>query len=208
VAISRAQRDANPLVRYAGVVPNGIDVDAHPFRSSEDKDDYVVFVGRSNPDKGPELAIDVARAAGLPIMMVTKRAEPSEREHWECTVEPKLGPDVTVYDDIPHDDVLSLVASARAMVFPIQWDEPFGLVMAESLACGTPVITRPLGAAQEIVCDGETGFLCDSVEEMGDAVRAACRLSANACCEQARRRFSADAMVEGYERIYRAVAQL
>jgi glycosyltransferase involved in cell wall biosynthesis len=200
VAISHAQRRGNPAVRYAGVVPNGIDIPAHPFRA--EKDDYLVFVGRAHPDKGPEHAIDVARAAGKPLVLVTKRAEPVERDHWERAVAPRLGAGVTVYDDLPHHDVLELVAGARAMVFPIQWEEPFGLVMAEALACGTPVITRPLGAAQEIVTHGETGFLCDGTAAMARAVADVGCVSPAACRERAVRCFSAEAMVDGYERVY------
>jgi glycosyltransferase involved in cell wall biosynthesis len=207
VAISHAQQGANRSVRYAGVVPNGIDVAAHPFRA--EKDEYLVFVGRANPDKGPEVAVEVARGAGLPLVIVTKRAEPVEARHWEVAVEPLLDADVTVHDDLPHDEVLSIVSRARAMVFPIQWPEPFGLVMAEALACGTPVITRPLGAACEIVSDGETGFLCTDVDAMVRAVRQVRRLSPEACRQRALHCFSAESMVAGYERVYESsVARL
>jgi glycosyltransferase involved in cell wall biosynthesis len=202
VAISHAQQRANPSVRYAGVVPNGIDVAAHPFRA--EKDDYLVFVGRAHPDKGPEVAIEVAHDAGLPLVIVTKRAEPLEERHWEHAVAPRLDGDVTVHDDLPHDEVLPIVAGARAMVFPIQWPEPFGLVMAEALACGTPVITRPLGAATEIVSDGETGFLCPDLDAMVRAVGQVHRLSPEACRQRAEHCFSAEAMVAGYERVYDA----
>lgn len=203
VAISEAQRAINPDLEYAGVVPNGIDLDAHPFQA--DKEDFLVFVGRSNPEKGPELAVDVARRAGLPLVMVVKRAEPHEQRHWRAVVEPRLTGGETVLEDVPHAELISLVSRARAMVFPIQWDEPFGLVMTESMACGTPVITRPLGAARELVRHGETGFLCDTVDEMAAAVGAVSQLSAESCRAHVARHFSADAMVDRYSAIYERI---
>ncbi|HZU72314.1 MAG TPA: glycosyltransferase [Acidimicrobiales bacterium] len=202
MAISVTQRDANPEVSYAGVVPNGIDVDNHPFRA--DKDDYLIFVGRCNADKGPELAVEVARRAGRRLVMVLKRSEPHEVHHWESEVEPVLTGTETILEDLPHDEVVSLMAGATAMVFPIRWPEPFGLVMAEAMACGTPVVTRPLGAAQEIVADGETGYLRDGVDELARAVADVERISPHACRERAARHCSGRAMVDGYERLYEA----
>jgi glycosyltransferase involved in cell wall biosynthesis len=134
--------------------------------------------------------------------MVVKRAEPEEQRHWDEVVAPILTGQETVLEGVAHDEVVSLVAGARAMVFPIQWEEPFGLVMTEALACGTPVITRPLGAACEVVSHGETGFLCDTVEEMTDAVAMVATLSPQACRQSVIERFSGDAMVDGYERLY------
>ena len=204
VAISEAQRSMNDAVKYAGVVPNGIDVDSIPFR--DDKDDYLVFVGRCNPEKGPEIAVEVARKVGLPLVMVVKRSEPHEQAHWEAVVEPVLTGDEAIHDDVAPGDLAPLVAGARAMVFPIQWEEPFGLVITEAMACGTPVITRPYGAATELVDDGVTGFLCETVDDMVDAVGRLDTISAAACRERVERRFSKDAMVDGYGQIFERVA--
>lgn len=203
VAISDTQRAANPEAEYAAVVPNGVDLSSHPYR--EDHDGYLVFVGRVNREKGPEHAVEVARRAGLPLVMVVKRAEDFERRHWETHVAPRLRGDETVLDNLPHDEVLDLVAGARAMVFPIQWQEPFGLVMAEAMATGTPVVTRPLGAARELVRHGETGFLCDSVDDMVAAVHRVGTLSPAMCRAHVAKHYSSGAMVEGYERLYRRV---
>lgn len=205
VAISDAQRRANTDVRYAGVVHNGVDLARHPYRA--DKEDFCVFVGRVNPEKGPEIAIDVARAAGLPLTMIVKRAEPGEHEYWDTVVAPRLGSDVTVLEQPPHAVKVDLVGRARATICPITWPEPFGLVLAESLACGTPVITRPLGAAPEIVVDGVTGFLCDTVREMADAVGRAAALDPADCRARAEARFSETAMVRGYECVYASVLE-
>ena len=118
-------------------------------------------------------------------------------------VAPLLGDDVVVIDQPPHEVKVDLMGRARALVFPIDWPEPFGLVMTEAMACGTPVITRPLGAAPEIVTDGVTGFLCSTQRQMVDAVAAAAELRPEDCRSRVEKLFSAQAMVTGYEAVYR-----
>jgi glycosyltransferase involved in cell wall biosynthesis len=203
VAISHAQAAVNPDVGYAGVVHNGVDLDRHPY--CDTKEDFLVFVGRVNADKAPEIAVEVARAAGLPLTMMVKRSEPTEWDYWNEVVVPLLHDGVEVIEQPPHAMKVELVGRARATLCPINWPEPFGLVLAESLACGTPVITRPVGAAPEIVTHGSTGFLCDTTEEMIEAVDGVASLSPQVCREHAAERFSADAMVGSYEAVYRAV---
>lgn len=202
VAISHSQKAANRSVEYAGVVHNGIDIDAHPFQS--EKEDFLVFLGRINPDKAPEVAIEVAREGGLPLTMIIKRSEPEEWEYWHEHVVPLLGSDITVIEQPAHHIKVDLLGRARALVCPIRWPEPFGLVFVEALACGTPVITRPFGAAPEIVSK-EVGFLCDDLPEMIAAVEASADLSPFACRARATDHFSGDAMVRGYEAVYRSV---
>jgi len=202
VAISDAQRRENPHVGYAATVHNGIDVHAHPMGTH--KDDYLVFVGRVNPDKGPEVAVEVAHRSGLPLVMIVKRGEPEEQAYWDEVVAPRLRGDELVLEQPPHTVKASLVARARAALCPIDWPEPFGLVLAEALACGTPVITRPLGAAPEIVLDGVTGFLCDTVDDMVASVGRARRIRPEACRDAVEARFSGAAMVAGYLAVYRA----
>src|SRR5205823_1915211 len=119
VAISHAQRADNPGLRYAGVVHNGIDLAGYPL--VETKDDFLVYVGRANPDMGPTLAIEVARRAGLLLAMVVKRNEPFERAYWDEIVVPMLHDEVEVYQNVTHEDKADLLGRARAMVFPIQW---------------------------------------------------------------------------------------
>jgi len=201
VAISQAQRAANPQLHYAGVVYNGIDLAAHPFNAV--KEDFVVFLGRISPEKRPEIAIDVAREAKLPLVMIIKRSEPAERAYWDEIVAPRLSDEVTVLDEPPHAVKVDLLGRARAMLFPIDWPEPFGLVMTEAMACGTPVIARPLGAAPEIIVDGVTGFLCSTPARMVEAVISSKTLRPEECRARVERHFSAPVMVDGYERIYR-----
>jgi glycosyltransferase involved in cell wall biosynthesis len=203
VAISHAQRAANPRLTYAGVVYNGIDVNAHPFNPV--KEDFLVFVGRSSPEKRPEVAIEVAREAGLPLVMMLKRVEAAERDYWEQVVAPLLDKDIEVLEEPSQDVKVDIMGRARAMLFPIDWPEPFGLVMTEAMACGTPVIARPLGSAPEIIVDGVTGFLCTSEDEMVDAVTAVGDVKPEACRLRVEKHFSREAMVAGYERVYRAV---
>jgi glycosyltransferase involved in cell wall biosynthesis len=203
VAISQAQAALNSDVDYAGMVYNGIDLAVHPYQDT--KEDFLVFVGRVNADKAPEIAIQVARAARLPLTMMVKRSEPAEWDYWNEVVEPLLHEDVTVIEQPPHAMKVDLIGRARATLCPINWPEPFGLVLAESLACGTPVITRPVGAAPEIITQGVTGFLCDTTNEMTAAVERVATLSPQVCRDHAAERFSADSMVDGYEAIYRTV---
>lgn len=203
VAISEAQRRDNPDIRYAGTVPNGIDLDAYPFRT--DKGEHLVYIGRANPDKGPADAITMARRAGMPLKMILKRTEPSERAYFDDAVAPLLGSDVELFESVAHDVKVDLLGRARAMIFPIRWPEPFGLVMAEAMACGTPVVTTNWGAAPELVDDGVTGFRRDSYAELVDALGLVGDLDPAACRARVEEHFSAEAMVQGYERVYEQV---
>jgi glycosyltransferase involved in cell wall biosynthesis len=200
VAISDAQRADNDNVAYVGTVYNGIDLADYPYR--EDKDDFLVYIGRANPDKGPKEAITIARRAGLPLQMILKRSEPPEREYFEHEIEPLLASDVELHENVSHETKVDLLGRARAMVFPIRWPEPFGLVMVEAMACGTPVVTTNWGAAPELVADGVTGFRRDGEDDLVTAVGLAADLSSAACRARVEEQFSGAAMVRGYEAVY------
>ena len=128
------------------------------------------YIGRANPDKGPKEAINIARRAGLPLHMILKRSEPPEREYFEREIEPVLASDVELHENVSHELKVDLLGRARAMIFPIRWPEPFGLVMVEAMACGTPVVTTNWGAAPELVDDGVTGFRRDGEDDLVEAV--------------------------------------
>jgi glycosyltransferase involved in cell wall biosynthesis len=205
VTVCDAQQTDNPDVPYLGTVHNGIDLDSYEYR--EEKDDVLVYIGRSNPDKGPKEAISIARRAGLPLQMILKRSEPPEREYFEHEIAPLLSSDIELYENVSHQDKVAMLGRSRAMIFPIRWPEPFGLVMVEAMACGTPVVTTNWGAAPEIVDDGVTGFRRDGDDDLVEAIGRVRTLSSAACRKRVEDLFSAQAMVRGYEAVYEGLAR-
>jgi len=200
ICISHPQRISAPEIPCTAVIPHGIDIQR--YRQGPGGGGYLAFVGRMNPDKGVHLAVEVARKAGMPLVMMVKMREALERDYFETRVEPLLGDDVTLLFEPDEDHRVDLVGRAEALINPIGWPEPFGLVMAEALACGTPVIARPHGAAQEIVEPGRTGFLHEEVEDLAEAVHQLDRIDRDACREAAERRFSMTRMVDDHVRLY------
>jgi glycosyltransferase involved in cell wall biosynthesis len=204
VAISESQRSMAPAnLRWAGVVYNGIPMDRYPFR--EDKDDFLFFLGRADEEKAPHLAIEAARRAGRRLVMCTTTKNERERRYWAEQVEPLLGDDVEVCGECPHDQKAELLGRAAALLFPIQWAEPFGLVLPEAMACGTPVVAWRNGSVPEVVADGETGFIVGSMEEMVAAIGRVGELDPYVLRDRVQQRFSAEAMLAGYERVYQEV---
>jgi len=207
VAISEAQRCANPAANFVGVAYNGIDPAGFPFRA--EKDDHLCFVGRASPDKGIVQAIEIAKRLGRRLVMVVKVHEPPEVEFWSKEVEPRLTRSVEVLKGAEPAHKLDVVSRARALLFPIQWDEPFGLVMTEAMACGTPVIACARGSAPEVVAHGETGFLVDPADAVDGSVaafRGVGSIDPAACRRRVEERFSTKRMVDAYESVYRRVA--
>ncbi|HXF58147.1 MAG TPA: glycosyltransferase family 4 protein [Actinomycetota bacterium] len=203
VAISHSQRSHMPDLHYGGVVYNGVDVDAYPFRA--EKEGFVLFLGRAAPEKGVLRAVLAAREAGVPLVLAVKVADRVEEEHWARDVVPNLPEGTQVLGEVSLEEKLDLLSRARAVLFPIDWDEPFGLVMAEAMACGTPVIATPRGAAPEVVADGVTGFLVSVEDYPREAARAIERLGEidpSGCRARVKELFSKEAMVAGYERVY------
>ncbi len=201
VAISTAQRDANSNVRYADTIHNGIDIDMYPMNEGPRSDD-LVYIGRANPGKNPDGAIRIARASDRPLKLIIKRHEPDEHDYWNHAVAPLLGSDVQVFEDVDHRTKVDLLGNAYAMVFPIQWPEPFGLVMVEAMACGTPVIARPVGAATELIEHGRCGFLSDTEAAMVQAIDRVADLDRAACRQRAITNFSSERMASDYERLF------
>jgi glycosyltransferase involved in cell wall biosynthesis len=203
VAISEAQRASRPTLRWVGTVHNGIDVDSYPFDTQ--KEDRFLFLGRMSPDKGVEDAIAIAEATRTPLVIAAKCDDPDEQRFFAERVEPRLNEQITYVGAVHGDSKLSLLASSKALLFPIQWEEPFGMVMAEALAAGTPVIARGRGSVPEIVRDGRTGFVADHIDELIDAAKRVDTIDPHACRADALARFDSSVMTDGYERVYRSV---
>jgi glycosyltransferase involved in cell wall biosynthesis len=202
VALSEAQLGDSPAsLRIAAVVPNPIDVAAWPF--SERKGDYLLWIGRMNEEKGPHRALEAARRSGSRLVLAGP-VQPGQEEFFEREVAPHLDrPDVSYVGEVGGRRKAELFAGARALLMPIRWPEPFGMVMVEALATGTPVIAFAEGSAPEIVEDGRCGFLVEDVEGMAAAVARLGSIEPFDCREAARR-FDADSVAARYEDVYRA----
>jgi len=205
VAISRAQLDSAPPEMGGGdVVHNPIDCAEWPFR--EQKDEFLLWIGRMSPDKGPQRAITAAREAGAPLVLAGP-VQPGQESFFAEEVEPQLGHDGIEYiGEADSERKRDLYQRARALLMPIRWPEPFGLVMVESLACGTPVIAFPEGSAPEVVAHGRTGFVVDDEHAMARAVDRLGEIEPSDCRGACEHRFGVPAVVRGYEEVYRAAA--
>jgi glycosyltransferase involved in cell wall biosynthesis len=203
VAISDAQRRLNPGLNWVGTVHNAIDVAAFPYRAR--KGDYVLWLGRFAEDKGAHLAIEAARSARLPIVVAGKCNEPAERDYFAAQIAPRLGAGVRYVGEADADAKRQLLAGARALMFPVQWEEPFGMVMIEAMACGTPVVALRRGSVPEVVEDGVSGVVVDCPEQLPAAIAAAERIDPASCRKHALREFDLPIMATGYERVYRSV---
>lgn len=200
VAISHAQRAGAPEIPVARVIHHGVDVASVPL--GDGGGGYLLFLGRMNADKGVHRAIEIARRAGVPLKIAAKMREEGEIAYYDSVVRPLLGGDVEYLGEVGPAERDALLGSALALVNPIAWSEPFGMVMIESLATGTPVLTAPLGAAPEIVEDGATGFFGDGVEALADAVTLVGALDRTQCRAAVETRFSAQRMVADHLELY------
>jgi glycosyltransferase involved in cell wall biosynthesis len=206
VSISDDQRGPLPGAHWAGTVYHGLPLELHRFAPTTDQG-YLAFLGRISPEKRPDRAIEIARRAGLPLRIAAK-VDNADRVYFQQQIEPLLAdPLVEFVGEIGDADKSEFLGNARALLFPIDWPEPFGLVVIESMACGTPVIAFARGSVPEIVEDGVTGFVVHNIEE---AVRAVSRLPELDRLEVRRRfeqRFSAARMASDYLEIYRQLAR-
>ena len=203
-AISHDQASRAPEgVRVAAVVHNGIELDAYAV--GRRREDFLLFVGRASHEKGPEVAIEVARRVGMPLVMAMKVNEPAEHRYVDQVVRPAMeGVDVDLRTDVGHDEKADLMMRTRAVLVPIGWDEPFGLVMAEAAASGAPVVAFRRGSAPELVLDGISGRLVPpgDVDAMVEAVNGIGSIDPLDCRAWAEGRFSARRMVRRYLRVY------
>lgn len=202
-SISQRQRQVLPYLNWVGTVYNGIKVDSFPFRNQ--KDNFLLFLGRIVPEKGPDIAIQVAKRIGIPLVIAgVVRAE------WQSFFDTQILPHVDGHHIQwvgPADQTLKreLFSRAFALLMPVRWEEPFGLVMIEAMACGTPVIALRQGAVSEIIVHGKTGYIADTIEDMCQYVDRISVLQALACRIHVETHFSVQVMAQKYLKIYQNV---
>ncbi len=202
ISISDAQREARLGLNCVATVYNGIDTERYQFYPQPQDPPYLAFLGRISPEKGTHLAIEIAKKSGWNLKLAGK-VDVVDRKYFETEIEPLIdGEQIKFIGEANHDQKTELMGNAVATLFPITWREPFGLVMIESLATGTPVVAISLGSAPEIITHGETGFLCKDVDECVAALAKVGSLDRFRCRERVINHFSAQRMAEGYEEVY------
>jgi glycosyltransferase involved in cell wall biosynthesis len=207
VSISDDQRRPMPPVNWVGTVPHGLPIDVLPF-SAEPTGNYLAFLGRIAREKAPDLAIAIAASAGLPLKIAAK-IDRVDQSYWDHVIKPliEVSPHVEFIGEIDENQKGEFLGAARALLFPIDWPEPFGLATIEAMACGTPVIAMRRGSMTEVIDDGVSGFIVDNVEQAVAAVariETLNRAEVRACFE---RRFTVDRMARDYIEIYRKLVE-
>ena len=207
VSISAAQRQPLPSVNWVGTVHHGLAPDLLPFQPNAGGG-YLAFLGRISPEKRPDRAIQIAARAGLPLKIAAK-IDKVDQDYWDEVIKPMVEtyPTVEFVGEIGEAAKADFLGNARALLFPIDWPEPFGLVMIEAMSCGTPVVAFRCGSVPEIVENGASGFIVDDVTEAVRAVDRLDRLDRHEvrCCFE--RRFTVERMASKYLDIYRSLAE-
>ena len=192
-------------LNYVATVYNGIDVNRFEFYPKADHPPYLAFLGRMSPEKGPHLAIKIAQSSGWTLKMAGK-IDPVDIEYFETQIKPYIdGEQIQFLGEANHAQKNILMGKAVATLFPITWKEPFGLVMIESMASGTPVIAMSLGSAPEIISHGRSGFLCHTVEDCLESIRQISQLNRYECREHVLMNFTTQRLSDGYEFVYKKI---
>lgn len=200
VSISDAQRKPLPWVNWLGTVHHGMPANALHFNESHNR--YLAFLGRVSPEKGVDRAMEIASRAGMPLKIAAK-IDKNDREYFESRIRPALrSPMIEFVGEIANSDKQEFLGNAAALLFPINWPEPFGIVMIEALACGTPVIAFPFGSVPEIISDGVCGCIVHNVDEAVDAVLRIDMIDRYACRRHFERNFTDDRMAHDYLSLY------
>ena len=205
IAVSDEQRSPKPNLPWVATCANALDLSVYPF--VHERGDYLLFLGRMTADKGAHRAVAVALECGLPLKLAGKCREPLEQQYFDELVRPYLSDTIEYVGEVTHGEKVALLQHARATLFPIEWDEPFGLVMIESMACGTPVIATRYGAVPEVIDDGVTGVVVDSWREMGAALERADAIDPQVQRRAVEERFSPARMVADYVAAYEATIE-
>jgi glycosyltransferase involved in cell wall biosynthesis len=205
ISLSLNQRRPRPELPWVANCPNALDFSVYPMQPF--RGDYVLFLGRMSPEKGCHRAIAIARELGVPLKIAGKNREPAEQAYFRELVEPHLGDTIEYLGEVSHGEKVELLRNARATLFPIEWEEPFGLVMIESMATGTAVIATRRGAVPEVIEHGVSGIIVDDYREMPAALEDSDRLDPLRIRRYAEERFAPERMVADYVRAYRATIE-
>ncbi len=199
ISISDAQRQPAPDLNYAATIYNGIDLVAFPF--SGDRGDYLLFLGRLQPEKGVAEAVQVARTTNEKLLII---GPPVTGEYWDKQIAPYLNDKIQYLGFVPRSEIFKYYQGAKAILVPIQWEEPFGLVMTEAMACGTPVIAFDRGSVSEVVVEGQTGFIIkdNNLEAMAGAVKKIDEINRADCRRHVEENFSLQQMIDRYEEVF------
>src|SRR5919201_1723285 len=204
ISISLNQRRPRPELNWVGNCMNALDLQLYPCKPH--RGDYLLFLGRMSPDKGAHRAIAVAMETGLPLKLAGKMQDPKEVRYFKELVEPHLVDGIEYLGEVSHGEKVELLQNARATLFPIEWEEPFGLVMIESMACGTPVIATRWGAVPEVIEPGRSGITFHDYPEMAYVLDRADALDPLECRRYVEERFGQARMVSDYVRVYEEAA--
>ena len=200
VSISNSQRRHSPKLNYIATVYHGVYPEDFEFNAQPG--DYLAFLGRIHPQKGPVHAIRVAKATGQKLIIAAK-TDPAEFSYLRNRVKPLIdGKQIIFVGEVGHEEKVKLLKNARALLSPLQWDEPFGIVNLEAMACGTPVITMRRGSMPEIIEDGKTGFLCRNSAELRAAIPKIDTIDRSYCREHVEQHFTARKMAENYIKVF------
>jgi len=203
VSLSRNQRRPAPDLPWVANIPNAIDFGRYDVE--REPTDALCFLGRMSPDKGAHRAIEVAHRTGRPLRLAAKCREPAEIAYFDEFVRPHLGGQIEFLGELGHADKVELLRTSHCLLFPIDWEEPFGLVMIEAMACGTPVVATRRGSVPEVVSHCRTGVVVDTVEDMPAAVELVGALDETEIRNEVAQRFSVERMIDGYLRAYHSV---
>ena len=207
VSISNDQRRPLPQANWVATVPHGVPRSGYQFRASPSGGGYLAFLGRISPEKRPDVAIEVARRAGIPLKIAAK-VDAADRTYFETVIRPLLdAPGVEFLGEINDVQKCEFLGNACALLFPIQWPEPFGLVMIEAMACGTPVIAWDCGSVQEVVDHGVSGYIVRSSGEALAALERIPDLDRQQVRATFERRFTASTMARAYVEVYRQLGE-
>ncbi|MBI4990952.1 glycosyltransferase [Candidatus Gottesmanbacteria bacterium] len=207
ISISNNQRGGLPELNYVATVYNGIDTSEYTY-VEKPRGDYLLWVGRITEKKGPLAAIEVSQKLKMPLV-IAAAVDPVDRPYFEKIIKPKIdGKLITFVGELTQETLNNLYGNSVCTLFPINWHEPFGLVMIESMACGTPVVAYNIGSVSEVIAEGKTGYVVEvetGVDGLIHAVKNISGIQRGDCRSHVVERFSKEAMVEGYEAVYQRI---